>query len=191
VDVFNLIKQNVESLVEEEQNIIAVFLLGSAVRGSLRSDSDIDLGILLEPGSKMSSLKRLEHAGKLSYKLKRTVDMGEISSKNLVYAREALLKGKLLYQRSSGKVNLIRANLLGMYIQYNIDRRLLMPMSPDNVVLNKAAIDMAQHLVAVNHSGMPQTSADAFLLLEKDIHKNYILFEYLRGTIHGFIRINW
>jgi uncharacterized protein YutE (UPF0331/DUF86 family) len=81
-----------------------------------------------------------------------------------------------------------------------------MPIEPDNVVLNKAAIierslkrmreefrynpeldnhthldalilnieracqaaiDMAQHLVAVNHYGMPQNSSDAFILLEK------------------------
>ncbi len=42
----------------------------------------------------------------------------------------------------------------------------------DAMILNieracQAAIDMAQHLVAVHHAGMPQTSADAFLLLEK------------------------
>jgi len=33
----------------------------------------------------------------------------------------------------------------------------------------QAAIDLAQHLVAVNHYGMPQNSAEAFLLLEKTI----------------------
>ncbi len=42
----------------------------------------------------------------------------------------------------------------------------------DAMILNieracQAAIDMAQHLVAVHHAGMPQTSADAFILLEK------------------------
>ena len=79
-----------------------------------------------------------------------------------------------------------------------------MPIEPDNVVLNKAAIierslnrmreefhsnpeldnythldalilnveracqaaiDMAQHLVALNHYGMPQSSSDAFILM--------------------------
>ena len=42
----------------------------------------------------------------------------------------------------------------------------------DAMILNieracQAAIDMAQHLVALNHYGMPQNSSDAFLLLEK------------------------
>lgn len=31
----------------------------------------------------------------------------------------------------------------------------------------QAAIDMAQHLVTVNHYGMPQTSSDAYMLLER------------------------
>jgi uncharacterized protein YutE (UPF0331/DUF86 family) len=42
----------------------------------------------------------------------------------------------------------------------------------DAMILNieracQAAIDMAQHIVAVQHLGMPQTSADAFILLER------------------------
>lgn len=42
----------------------------------------------------------------------------------------------------------------------------------DAMILNieracQAAIDLAQHLVAVHHAGMPQTSADAFILLHK------------------------
>ncbi|WP_319559807.1 DUF86 domain-containing protein [Marispirochaeta sp.] len=43
----------------------------------------------------------------------------------------------------------------------------------DAMILNieracQAAIDMAQHIVAVQHLGMPQTSADAFILLERN-----------------------
>lgn len=42
----------------------------------------------------------------------------------------------------------------------------------DAMVLNveracQAAINLAQHLVAVHHAGMPQTSADGFILLEE------------------------
>lgn len=117
------IKDRVKIMAEKETNILAVYLLGSAAKGTLRSDSDIDLGVMLEPGVKMSSLKRIELANSLSYKLKRTVDMGEVSSKNLVYAREALLKGILLYTKNQNRANLYRANLLGLYIQFNLDRQ--------------------------------------------------------------------
>ena len=117
------IKDRVKIMAEKETNILAVYLLGSAAKSTLRSDSDIDLGVMLEPGVKMSSLKRIELANSLSYKLKRTVDMGEVSSKNLVYAREALLKGILLYTKNQNRANLYRANLLGLYIQFNLDRQ--------------------------------------------------------------------
>ena len=60
---------------------------------------------------------------KFSCEMGRNVDLGEISSSNLVYAREAILKGKLLYTKNEEMTNLFRANLLGMYLQYNIDRQ--------------------------------------------------------------------
>ncbi len=64
----------------------------------------------------------------------------------------------------------------------------------DAMILNieracQAAIDMAQHLVAENHAGMPQTSADAFILLEKvkiisnDITKAMINMTGIRNII--------
>lgn len=123
MNYINSIKKRVEAAAKKESSILAVFLLGSAAEDALRTDSDIDLGVMLEPGAELSALKRLEIAGTLSYKLGRTVDMGVVSSKNLIYAREALLKGKLLYGKDGERVNLIRANLLGMYIQFNMDRR--------------------------------------------------------------------
>ena len=123
MNYINHIKKRVEVAAEEENGILAVFLLGSAAIDTLRPDSDIDIGIIMEPGSLLGAVKRLELAGELSYKLGRTVDIGIVSSKNLVYAREALLKGKLLYSRDVERTNMIRANLLGMYIQFNIDRR--------------------------------------------------------------------
>lgn len=119
--LIELIEKTVQNIVEED--ILAVFLLGSAFRGDMRPDSDIDLGIMPEPGVKISALKRASLAGRLSLELKRTVDVGEISSKNLVYAREALLKSKLVYQKDLDRMNLYRATLLGMYIQFNLDRR--------------------------------------------------------------------
>lgn len=51
------------------------------------------------------------------------MDLGEISSRNLVYAREVLLTGIPVYRKDSERVDLLRANLLGMYIQFNLDRK--------------------------------------------------------------------
>lgn len=123
MDIIQEIKERVVEMSGNEPDILAVYLLGSIQNGNSRPDSDIDLGIMLEPGRKMSSLRRIELANKLSYELGRTVDMGEVSSRNLVYTREALLKGHLLFQKDFNKTNLYRANLLGLYIQFNLDRQ--------------------------------------------------------------------
>lgn len=123
MNLLNNIEEKVKLFLERQEDILAVYLLGSALTGTLKYESDIDLGIMMEPGKKLSVLKRIELAGILSYELKRNVDMGEISSRNLIYAREALLKGIPVFQRDSEKVNLYRSNLLGLYIQFNFDRQ--------------------------------------------------------------------
>ena len=89
----------------------------------MRIDSDIDLALMFEPGLSMNILERQDMANTLSYELKRTVDLGEISNRNLVYTREVLLTGIPVYVKDSDKVNLLRANLLGLYVQFNQDRK--------------------------------------------------------------------
>jgi predicted nucleotidyltransferase len=45
--------------------ILAVYLLGSGVRGTLRPDSDLDLAILPFPGERFRTLELAEIAAKL------------------------------------------------------------------------------------------------------------------------------
>lgn len=123
MDLIKRIKESIQKLSENEPDILALYLLGSALNESMRSDSDIDIGLMMEPGIKMSSLVRAKLSNILSCEMGRTVDLGEVSSNNLVYAREALLKGKLIYTKNKYRTDLYRANLLGMYLQYNIDRQ--------------------------------------------------------------------
>lgn len=108
---------------KSHKKILAVFVLGSAVSGNMRPDSDIDLAVLPEGGESLDPIDRINIANSLSFELSRTVDLGEITSDNLVFAREALLKGRPLYVKDEQRMNLARANLLGMYIQYNLDRK--------------------------------------------------------------------
>jgi uncharacterized protein len=51
------------------------------------------------------------------------VDLGEISSANLVYSTEAFLTGVPVFQRNPERAALRRAALMGMYIQFNLDRK--------------------------------------------------------------------
>ncbi len=123
MDLIEEIRRSLEDVLSGDSRILAVYLLGSAANGNLCPESDIDLALMLEPEVKMSSLEKLKIANDLAYKLGRSVDLGEISSANLVYSREAFLTGIPVLQRNPEKVSLRRAGLLGMYIQFNLDRK--------------------------------------------------------------------
>ena len=126
MELIETIRQYTKEIVSGDARVLAVYLLGSALRGNLGPQSDIDLALMIEAGTKMSSLERLKIANDLAYKLERSVDLGEVSSANLVYSREAFLSGIPLFQRNPEKIALRRAALLGMYIQFNLDRKEVM-----------------------------------------------------------------
>jgi len=109
--------------VRGDERILALYLLGSAQTGTMRPDSDVDLAILLEPGRRIDSLERASIAAETSIVLGRDVDLGDASSRNLVYAREAILKGRRLFARDAARADLAEANLLAMYARFNEDRR--------------------------------------------------------------------
>ena len=70
------------------------------------------------------------------------------------------------------KAAIIERSLRRMKEEYSFNPELDNYTHIDAMILNieracQAAIDLSQHLVAVHHAGMPQTSADAFILLQK------------------------
>jgi len=103
--------------------VLSVYLLGSAAKGQMRKDSDIDLALLPFPGMKINDKQRLQLSSELSFLLRWVIDMGVISSADLVYARESLLNGICLY-RNNIDLNTIEKNrLISMYYQFNEDRQ--------------------------------------------------------------------
>ncbi|WP_319559806.1 nucleotidyltransferase domain-containing protein [Marispirochaeta sp.] len=117
------VRKACERILMSDDRILAVFLLGSAARGRLRPESDIDIGIMCEYGAAIGQLELAEYAAELSYELHRSVDLGLVSSSNLVYACETLLTGRILADKDSDRTALKRAALLGMYLQFNRDRQ--------------------------------------------------------------------
>ena len=70
------------------------------------------------------------------------------------------------------KASIIERSLRRALQEYAMDRELQNSTHIDAMTLNieracQAAIDLAMHLVAHNHLGVPQTSADAFNLLNQ------------------------
>ena len=100
------------------------------------------------------------------------------------------------------KAAIIERSLNRMKEEYSYNPQLDNYTHVDAMILNieracQASIDLAQHLVAENHAGMPQTSADAFILLEKakiiskDITKAMIKMTGFRNiVIHEYQEID-
>jgi predicted nucleotidyltransferase len=104
------------------ENIRAVYLLGSAAKGAMRPDSDIDLALMLTAENSASRSAFVDLGARLTLKLGHEVDIGIVSSANLVYARQAILTGKRLYARDRMLVEKREAELLGLYARFHEDR---------------------------------------------------------------------
>lgn len=108
-----------------EPNIMAVWMLGSAVTDRLREDSDVDFAIYYKPGT----VRDLAAYGALVLDLERvlgrTVDLGQLRSRNLVYAVQAMQTGELLYARDPQKVTAFTGRMQSLYFDLKHDRKVV------------------------------------------------------------------
>ena len=111
------------SRFKKEPRILAAYLVGSAASGMLRPDSDIDFGLLLQPGEIMSGMEINDLASELALGFGRPVDIGLISARNLIYARQCILTGKQVFCRNVFRAGLAAATLLGLAMQLEFERR--------------------------------------------------------------------
>jgi predicted nucleotidyltransferase len=109
--------------IAADTRILAAYLLGSAVSGRMRPDSDIDVALLFRSGQRMDALERAELGARIGFEIGRDVDMGELGSGNLIYAKEALLTGRRIFSRDTSASDVAEATLLGMYTSFNEERR--------------------------------------------------------------------
>ena len=116
----------IEQRLKQNPHLLAAYLLGSAADGTRRPDSDVDIAILPTAGRMPSQGEVVELASELTMITERPVDIGLLSSQNLVYACEALLKGHRFYCQDMAKADLASATLLGLAMAFNIERKEIM-----------------------------------------------------------------
>jgi predicted nucleotidyltransferase len=109
-------------ILEQHGSLAAVYLLGSALSGHLRDDSDIDLALMLANDDGMPLRERLSLAAQLEIALTRPIDLGIISPRNLIYAHEAILKGRRIATFDQPYTERFETRLLGSYLQLRQDR---------------------------------------------------------------------
>lgn len=109
--------------LQKNGDIAAAYLLGSAVRDELRPDSDIDIALLPVRGRVISSEDRLSLAADLEEIAGRPVDVGVLSTANLVYAKEAVAHGRVMFERDRAARARFAMLVLSMYASLQESRR--------------------------------------------------------------------
>jgi len=113
------------------QEVLALYLYGSALREELRLDSDIDIGLLTEPG--LSDDKRLLLVEEIIYliskalkeiNLEREVSVCEMRGERVPLSLlfSIVTEGKLIYEKDDKEAHLKRVNfenyIIGAYIDF-------------------------------------------------------------------------
>lgn len=101
----------------------AAYLLGSAAAGRMRGDSDVDVAILPSRSVAFAVDQRLALTAELARLFGRPVDLGVLSTANVVYAKEAVVHGRILFERSHGVTARFAMLALSMYASLQESRR--------------------------------------------------------------------
>jgi len=101
----------------------AAYLHGSAARGALRADSDLDIALLFASGAKADPLGLLECAGALESLVGRPVHFGVLDLKSPVFAKEVYTHAITLFEVDGGYAPEFWMYALAYYAELNEQRR--------------------------------------------------------------------
>jgi len=104
-------------------SVSAAYLLGSAAEERLRPDSDVDIAVLPQHGRSLPTQERLALAAELALIVGRNVDLGVLSMANLVYAKEAVARGRLVFERDHLITSQFEMYTLSMYASLQESRQ--------------------------------------------------------------------
>ncbi len=115
--------EQVHRILKPYSSVLAAYLHGSTAKGSARPDSDVDIALLPTPGQRLPLKVRLECAGELESVLGCTVDIGELSTRNLIYAKEVIANGQEIFTTNRFQSDLFMATSLAMYAELQQQRK--------------------------------------------------------------------
>lgn len=113
----------VVSRLSRRPDVAAAYLLGSAAEGRLRADSDVDIAVLPMDPQGLPALERIRLAAELGSILGREVDLGILTTRNLVYAKEAVTRGRRIFDRDHTVTARFEMYALSMYASLQEARR--------------------------------------------------------------------
>lgn len=109
--------------LRQSEFVDAAYLLGSAATEQLRSDSDVDVAVLCREHGPLTVAERLRLSARLAAVLGRPVDLGALTTSNVVYAKEAVATGRLIFERDHRVTARFAMLALSMYASLQEARR--------------------------------------------------------------------
>lgn len=110
-------------ILEKDSRLCAAFLHGSYAKGNAHKDSDIDIAILPFNTIEISNKDRLDIYTELAVELRKDIDLGVLSELNLVYAKEVIEHGILLFSKDQYYTDTMIMLFLSQYARLNEERK--------------------------------------------------------------------
>jgi len=120
----SILDKCIERFAREPQ-IKAVWMLGSALTDRLRADSDVDFAVYYTPGSELDFSAYGRLIVDLERVLNRKVDLGRLSSRNVVYAIQATHEGQLLFAHDVEEAIAFAGRMQSLYVDLKQDRKIV------------------------------------------------------------------
>lgn len=109
-------------VLEGYPEVNAAYVHGSVAMGTSRRESDLDLALLTFPGRSLSMDAQMELTGRISIAAGRVVDIGTLSTSNLIYARQVLSNRITLLEKDPAAAALFFMSVLGEYDDFKFGR---------------------------------------------------------------------
>lgn len=114
-------------VLRADERISAAILFGSAARGALRADSDVDVAILAADADARARLEHdlLDTLGKLGLAARRDVHLIDLEDVDPALRRAIFADGRRLFDRSGGRLRELEIGTLIEYLDGEYHRRLI------------------------------------------------------------------
>jgi len=113
----------IKELLIEKLNPYLIYLFGSAAKGKMGEESDIDIGFLSD--NKISSYDIFMIAQELADQLDREVDLVDLNQASTVLQMQVVSSGKVIYFNNDTRRNLFEMVVFKKYARLNEERRVI------------------------------------------------------------------
>jgi len=117
--------RGLEQALVADHELVAAYLFGSFARGSARPDSDVDVAVLYTAQAAAAPRDYLQRLARLTQAAGRDVHLVELEGADSDLCRSIFERGRLLFDRSDGRLAALELRKLIDYADWEYGRRVI------------------------------------------------------------------